>query len=59
MPFASRAQARAAFGGYLGEEMKRKALEWAHETSNMKRLPEHVKKASKTAQRILKHRRRE
>lgn len=44
MPFKSKAQERAAFGGYLGAEMKSKAKEWAHETPNMKELPEHVKK---------------
>jgi hypothetical protein len=44
MPFESKAQARAAFGGYLGDEMKSKALTWAHETPNMKKLPEHAKK---------------
>lgn len=41
MPFRSKAQARAAFGGYLGPEMKAKARTWAHETPNMKGLPEH------------------
>jgi len=54
VPYASKAQARAAFGGYLGEEMKHKALTWAHETLNMKSLPEHVKKASDSARKILK-----
>ena len=43
MPFKSKAQARAAFGGYLGPEMKRKADQWAKETPNMKKLPKHVK----------------
>ncbi len=46
MPFKSKAQARAAFGGHLGPEMKAKASEWAHETSNMKKLPEHKGRAS-------------
>lgn len=45
MPFQSKAQQRAAFGGYLGPEMKAKADTWAHETPNLKDLPEHVKKA--------------
>jgi hypothetical protein len=29
MPFKSQAQSRAAFGGYLGPEMKKKAPEFA------------------------------
>lgn len=32
---------RAAFGGYLGQEMKSKAKEWAAETPNIKNLPKH------------------
>ena len=44
MPFESSKQMRAAFGGYLGSEMKSKAAAWAHETPNIKGLPEHVKK---------------
>lgn len=43
MPFKSKAQAGAAFGGYLGKEMQNKAKEWAKETPNMKSLPEKVK----------------
>ena len=43
-PFVSKAQERAAFGGYLGKEMKDKAKEWADETPNPKSLPEHKKK---------------
>ena len=43
MPFKSSAQMRAAFSGALGPEMKSKALGWAHETPNIKKLPEHVK----------------
>ncbi len=46
MPFESKAQAKAAFGGYLGREMKEKAQEFADETPNMKKLPEHKKKKS-------------
>lgn len=42
MPFKSKAQMRAAFGGHLGSEMKSKARDWAHETSNLKSLPYHV-----------------
>jgi hypothetical protein len=33
---------RAAFGGYLGKEMKGKAKQWADETPNPKKLPEHA-----------------
>lgn len=40
MPYKSKAQMRAAFGGYLGPEMKKKADTWAHETPNIKGLPE-------------------
>jgi hypothetical protein len=39
MPFKSKKQMRAAFGGYLGPEMKRKAKQWAEETPNIKSLP--------------------
>ena len=44
MPFTSKRQARAAFGGYLGKEMKKKAPEWASKT-DFKNLP--MKKKSK------------
>lgn len=44
MPFSSKSQMRAAFGGYLGAEMKAKAKQWADETPNPKSLPEHKKK---------------
>lgn len=37
---------RAAYGGYLGPEMKAKAPEWSAETPNLKRLPKHVKTAA-------------
>jgi hypothetical protein len=49
MPFKSKAQERAAFGGYLGSEMKSDAKEWASKT-DQKKLPTHVKgrKESKT-----------
>lgn len=40
MPFKSKAQMKAAYGGYLGEEMKSKAPQWAKETSDTKGLPE-------------------
>lgn len=43
MPFKSKAQARAAFGGYLGPEMKAKAAQWEDETpGGIKSLPQHV-----------------
>jgi hypothetical protein len=42
MPFKSKSQQRAAFGGYLGKEMQSKADTWAHETPDLKKLPEHV-----------------
>ncbi len=42
MPFKSKAQERAAFGDYLGEEMKEHAKEWATKT-DQKKLPLHVK----------------
>ena len=32
---------KAAFGGYLGPEMKGKADQWAHETPDIKGLPVH------------------
>ena len=43
---------RAAFGGYLGGEMKRKAKKWAEETPDIKNLPEH--KLSSKAKRLRK-----
>ena len=47
MPFKSKAQMRAAFGGYLGPEMKAKAEDWARVTENIKKLPQHVGKKGK------------
>ena len=44
MPFKSKVQMRAAFGGHLGPEMKSKAKEWADETPNPKSLPVRLKK---------------
>ncbi len=41
MPFKSSSQLRAAFGGYLGKEMKSKAPQWAKETPNISKLPTH------------------
>ena len=46
MPFESKKQMRAAFGGYLGSEMKKKAKSWADETPNIKKLPERKGKPS-------------
>ncbi len=45
MPFKSKAQMKAAFGGYLGSEMKSKAKEWADETPNIKSLPKKKKQS--------------
>ncbi len=53
MPFKSKAQERAAFGGYLGKEMKEHAEEWAHETKDQSKLPEH--KVEKQAEAIKKN----
>lgn len=47
MPFKSKSQEKAAFGGYLGKVMKNHAKKWAMETPNQKSLPEHVKKNKK------------
>jgi hypothetical protein len=52
MPFKSKAQAKAAFGGYLGAEMKAKAPEFARATPDIKALPEHVAKKKKTTRPI-------
>jgi hypothetical protein len=46
MPFKSKAQMRAAFGGYLGKKMQGRAKKWADETPNIEDLPEHKKKLS-------------
>jgi len=43
MPFKSKKQERAAFGGYLGEKMKKAAPEWASKT-DQKNLPETASK---------------
>jgi hypothetical protein len=47
MPFKSKKQMAAAFGGYLGPEMKKKASKWAEETPNISKLPKKVKKTKK------------
>jgi hypothetical protein len=44
MPYKSLKQMRAAFGGYLGKEMKDKAKQWADETPNISSLPEYAAK---------------
>jgi len=54
MPFQSKAQMKAAFGGHLGSEMKKKARGWAHETPNKKKLPEHKRKSSKAIEGLKK-----
>lgn len=54
MPFKSEAQERAAFGGYLGKEMKSDAKEWASKT-DQKDLPEHkVEKQAKAIKKNIK-----
>jgi len=53
MPFESKSQMKAAFGGFLGSKMKSKAKEWAHETPNIKKLPEHKKGIGKKAHEAL------
>lgn len=58
MPFKSKAQMRAAFGGYLGEEMKSKAEEWAHETPNRKSLPEHARAHNEAMSAALSNRKK-
>lgn len=57
MPFKSKAQMGAAFGGYLGPEMKSKAKVWANETPNIKSLPQHKGKG-KTMHDMAKNRRK-
>ena len=47
VPFKSKSQERLFFAKEAkGELPKGKAEEWAHETPNIKKLPEHVKKHS-------------
>jgi len=40
---------KAAFGGYLGPKMKKRAKKWAKETPNKKKLPEHVSRRKRKA----------
>jgi hypothetical protein len=42
MPFTSKRQQRAAFGGHIPGISKKKARQWAHETPSIKSLPERV-----------------
>lgn len=42
MPFKSMAQEKAAFAGGLGPKMQAAAPQWAAETPNPKKLPDHV-----------------
>jgi hypothetical protein len=51
VPFVSKKQEKAAFGGYLGPEMKSKAKQWAAETPNQKALPERKGKLARAAER--------
>lgn len=53
MPFKSLAQERAAFGGYLGKEMKSKAKEFASQT-DQSTLPKKI--SPNTAKKALKNR---
>lgn len=53
MPFKSKAQERAAFGGFLGPKMKKAAKTWADETPNIKKLPEHKKSKAPSSTEIL------
>lgn len=54
MPFKSSAQMRAAFGGYLGPEMKSKAATWAKETPNIEKLLDHINNNQMNKKTILK-----
>ena len=55
MPFQSKAQQRFMFAAEgRGEVPKGTAERWAHETSNMKRLPER-KKRKKSRKHARKH----
>jgi hypothetical protein len=54
MPFKSKAQERAAFGGYLGKEMEHDAKEWAKKT-DQKDLPNHVKGRNEKTKALERH----
>ena len=54
MPFKSKAQQRFMFAAEeRGDVPKGIAEEWAHKTKNIKKLPEHKKKASEIAPEVL------
>ena len=54
MPFKSKAQQRFMFAAESrGELPKGKALEWAHETKNIKKLPERKKTAADIANELI------
>lgn len=54
MPFKSKAQQRFMFAAEArGELPKGKALEWAHETKNIKKLPERKKTAEDIAKELI------
>lgn len=56
MPYKSKAQMRLMFAKEsAGEVKKGTALRWAHETKNIKGLPEHKKKRSHFVERLKKH----
>jgi len=59
MPFRSKAQVRK-FGAMVrrGEMSKAKFEEWLHETPNIKRLPERVKKKTKKKKVTREHKKR-
>jgi hypothetical protein len=57
MPFKSSSQMRAAFSGALGSEMKSKARTWAHETPDIKDLPDKVSRAKESAKKLNTKRR--
>ena len=52
MPFKSKAQERAAFGGYLGTEMKKKAKSWAKITDQSS-LPDRAPKKKNKVRKYL------
>lgn len=54
MPFKSSAQMRAAFGGFLGPEMKAKATEFAAATPSIKSLPARLGSAKAAAAQLKK-----
>src|SRR6266446_3491478 len=52
-PFVSQKQARAAFGGFLGPELKAKAAQWEDETpGGIASLPERVPGSGHTRYRL-------